>query len=121
LAILALITGVVLGLVFVPKDFNLEAEGTLVADARRQIFAAIDGEVIDVLVDHRSRVTVGQELVRLRNRDIEIQLADLQGQLQTTLKERASILGRLSQYRELEPAEFRALQTQELELVTKLE
>jgi len=121
LAILTLITGVVLGLVFIPKDFNLEAEGTLIADARRQIFAAIDGEVIEVLVDHRSRVTTGQELVRLRNRDIEIQLADLQGQLQTTLKERASILGRLSQYRELEPAEFRALQTQELELGTKLE
>lgn len=121
IAVLALITGIVLGLIFIPKDFNLEAEGTLIPEARRQIFAAIDGEVIDVLVDHRDQVKAGQELIRLRNRDLEIQMTDLQGQLQTTLKERASVLGRLSRHRDLEPAEKRALETEELELGTKLE
>ena len=120
LAVLGLITGIILGLIFIPKEFNLEAEGTLIPEARRQIFAAIDGEVIEVLVDHRDQVKVGQELVRLRNRDMEIQLTDLQGQLQTTLEERASVAARLSYARGLEDSEKRAMQTQDLELQAKL-
>jgi hypothetical protein len=47
-------------------------------------------------------------------------LTDLEGQLHTTLKERASVLGRLTKHDELEPADHRALQTEELELRAKL-
>ncbi|EMI20585.1 Biotin/lipoyl attachment domain protein [Rhodopirellula maiorica SM1] len=119
LGVVALIIAAVLALVFIPKDFTLEAEGTLTPEARREIFAPIDGEVIEVLVDHNTPVTVGQELVRLRNRDLEIQLTDIEGQIQTALAEKARNQGQLSQRKSLEPAERRALEGEVSELDTK--
>ena len=121
LGVIGLITAIILGLTFIPKDFNLEAEGTLVPEERRQIFAAIDGEVIEVLVDHRDEVKAGDKLVELRNRDIEMQITDLEGQRLTTLQERASVLDRMRYSKDFEPAERRALETEELELATKLQ
>ncbi|WP_146396211.1 HlyD family efflux transporter periplasmic adaptor subunit [Planctomycetes bacterium CA13] len=121
LGVLALITGILLGLYFFPKDFNLEAEGTLTPEVRREIFAPIDGEVIEVLVDHNKPVQAGQELIRLRNRDMEIQLTDIEGQIQTTLAEKARVQGQLTQQRKLEPSDIRALQGELNELDTKRE
>src|SRR6056297_55504 len=90
LAVVGLILAVVLGLIFIPLDFNLEAEGTIKPVAERNVFATIDGEVIDVLVDHGAVVSEGQELVKLRNRQVDIEIADLEGQILTTKAERAS-------------------------------
>ena len=67
LGIAGLIVAAILVLTFYRMDFRLEAEGTLQPTARHQVFAAIDGEVIDVLVDHNDPVTKGQELIKLRN------------------------------------------------------
>ncbi|WP_442508304.1 HlyD family efflux transporter periplasmic adaptor subunit [Novipirellula sp. SH528] len=119
IGVVALIIAAILALVFIPKDFTLEAEGTLTPEVRREIFAPIDGEVIAVLVDHNSPVTVGQELVRLRNRDLEIQLTDIEGQIQTALAEKARNQGQLTQRKSLEPAERRALEGEVNELDTK--
>ncbi|MCO8123876.1 hemolysin D [Stieleria sp. TO1_6] len=118
LGIVALIAAAVVGLTLVQKDFNLSAEGTLEPTIRRQVFAAIDGEVIEVLVQRNSKVTQDQPLVRLRNPQIDIQLEELQGQLQTTLAELRKVKGQ--QFGQLEPADMRALQGQEFELETKL-
>ena len=49
------------------------------------MFAPIDGEVIEVLVDHNSVVKKGDPLVKLRNRQMEIEITDLEGQRFTTL------------------------------------
>jgi len=119
-AVLTLITAIVLGLIFIPKNFNLEAEGTLTPEIRREVFAPIDGEVIEVLVDHNKPVKKGQELIRLRNRDMEIQVTDVEGQIQTTLAEAIRVDGQLNYRDRLEDAERRALEGEKGELQTKL-
>ncbi len=119
IGVLALIAGIACGLTFIPKDFNLEAEGTLTPQERREIFAPIDGEVIKVLVDHNSPVTKGQELILLRNRDIEIQITDIEGQIQTTLAEKARNQGQLTERKKMEESERRALEGELNELATK--
>ncbi|TWT92719.1 efflux RND transporter periplasmic adaptor subunit [Stieleria varia] len=122
IGIAALIALVALGLIFIPKDFNLEAEGTLRPTERRQVFAAVDGEVIEVLVTHNTKVTKGQTLVRLRNRDLEIQIADLLGQRQTTDTELSRVSAQLRN-RSFDPSErqaFQNLQGEENELLTQL-
>ncbi|MFG0262907.1 MAG: efflux RND transporter periplasmic adaptor subunit, partial [Novipirellula sp. JB048] len=119
LGVVGLVLAGILALIFIPKDFTLEAEGTLTPERRREIFAPIDGEVIEVLVDHNAPVTEGQALVRLRNRDLEIQLTDIEGQIQTALAEKARNQGQLTQRKSLEPAERRALEGEVTELDTK--
>lgn len=112
LGVLALITAITLGLIFINKDFNLEAEGTLRPTEYREVFAAVDGEVVQVYVTHDSKVTVGQPLVQLRNRDLEIQIAELLGQEQTTLTELVRVGGQLSKVRRsTDPDERRAALT----------
>ncbi len=121
IAVIGLVAAVALGLTFIKKDFNLEAEGTLLPEQRREVFAPIDGEVIEVLVDHNSPVQAGDVLVRLRNRDMEIQLTDIDGQILTTLAEINSVQGKLGLRRQMEASERRALEAQQNELKIKHE
>lgn len=119
LGILGLAAAVALGLIFIQKDFKLEAEGTLRPEQRREVFAPIDGEVIEVLVDHNDVVKAGDELVRLVNHELSIQLADIRGQINTTLAEKIRVEGQLGLRRQLEPSELRALQAEQKELDVK--
>jgi hypothetical protein len=119
IGVVGLLLTVVLGLTFVKKDFNLEAEGTLVPSEKREIFAPIDGEVIAVNFDHDDPVQQNDILIELRNRDIEIQIADIEGQIQTNLAEQAKVQGQLSRRQLLKPSELRSLQAEKNELLTK--
>ncbi len=122
LGVIALATLVILALVFVPKDFTLEADGTLMPTARHNVFATIDGEVETVLVDHDSKVIAGQPLVKLKNPEIQIQLTELQGQYSASLAELGTVNGQLASYESrLEPSERNALLGQRSELVVKLQ
>ena len=113
------IIAAILALTFIEKDFNLSTEGTLEATVRRQVFASVDGEVVKVHVQRNSIVKKGQLLVELRNPEIDIQLEELQGQLNSTLAEKAKVDGQLG-YGSLEPADRVALTGQLSELDTKL-
>jgi hypothetical protein len=119
LGLIGLIAAVVLGLIFVKKDFNLEAEGTLLPVERREVFAPIDGEVIDVLVDHNDEVEAGQELIRMRNRDLEVQLTEVDGQILTNLAERTRVEGQLRLRRQLDDSEKRSLEAEQNKLATE--
>ncbi len=55
LGVMGLIVIAGLALAFVPLELELESEGTLEPDVRREVFAPIDGEVSEVLVDHNSQ------------------------------------------------------------------
>jgi hypothetical protein len=121
LAVIGLVLAVVLGLTLIKKDFNLEADGTLLPEERHEVFAPIDGEVMEVLVDHNDPVQKGQILVRLRNREMEIQMADIDGQILTTLADKGRVLGQLRFRQGLEPAEKRAVESELNELKTKHE
>ena len=119
IGVIALLLTVVFGLTFIKKDFNLEAEGTLVPSEKREIFAPIDGEVIAVNFDHDDSVKQNDVLIELRNRDIEIQIADIEGQIQTNLAEQAKVQGQLSRRQLLKPSELRSLQAEKNELQAK--
>jgi hypothetical protein len=122
LAVIGLISAVVLGLVFIKKDFTLETEGTVLPTARHRVFAPIDGEVLEVKVDHNSPVKAGEPMVILRNREIEIQITDLEGQILTTTAELLRVQGQASKGRtQLEPTELQALKAEATELASKLQ
>lgn len=120
LGVIALILAIVAAGILIPLDFDLEADGTLKPEARREIFAGIDGEVREVLVDHNSTVTAGQPLVRMINPDVEVEITELEGQIYTTMAEMQRVRGQLSQRDSLKRSESRALEGEEIELETKL-
>lgn len=75
----SLILVAVLSLFIVPKDFNMQADGSLQPKTKYEIFVPVDGEVVDCLPDQR-RVRKGETLVLLRNTDLEVQWQDVLGQ-----------------------------------------
>jgi multidrug efflux pump subunit AcrA (membrane-fusion protein) len=81
----ALLT-IVLALVLIPKRFELAAAGKLQPSIRREVFAPIDGVVEHIAVEHGDRVLEGQELVRLRNTDLDVEISRLLSQ-QITMRE----------------------------------
>ena len=83
--------GAILVLCLVPYDFNVIADGKLLPERRRDVFAGLDGMVLEVPVRHGDRVTQGQLLVRQRSTDLERQIVQLQGEYAKTLEEIASV------------------------------
>jgi multidrug efflux pump subunit AcrA (membrane-fusion protein) len=65
----------------VPWDFTVTSEGRLLPEERQYVFAAQDGIVFDVLVDDGDAVTAGQIVARQRNRVLEGQITELDGQI----------------------------------------
>ncbi len=90
-AVLALLTIVLLAMFLVKIDLDMEANGTLKPVEQNQLFAHVDGEIAEVMVDHGDVVQAGQPLVRLRNRELEIQATELRGQFDETLKQIVSL------------------------------
>jgi len=121
IAVLTALVVVTLGLIFVPLELQLEAEGNLEPDVRREVFAPIDGEVIQVHVDHATPVTAGTVLVTLRNRQIEMEMTELIGQIQTTSAEFNRVRKVLTERRSLEPNELKQLQGEEYEFKVRLD
>lgn len=119
LAVVALIIGVIAALTLIKKDFNLEADGSLFPIQRRQIFAAVDGEVVDVMVDHRQQVAAGDILVKLRNTDMDVQITEAEGELRTTLEQTRSNEMQRSRSASMEPMERRELDLMRNELKVK--
>ena len=86
MTVLALIGAVLLAMLLIRINMDLEANGSLQPVVQHQVFAHVDGEVKDVLVDHGQEVKAGQLLVTLQNRDLEIELTSLRGQRDETIE-----------------------------------
>lgn len=99
-----------------PKDFTLAARGALQPVHKRHIFAGIDGVVIAAQVEHEQSVAAGQELIRLRNTDLEVEIATLLGQRTTTQEQILSIQRTLLDNPRLSPEERERLSGRLLEL-----
>jgi len=121
IAVMTLIACILAALYLVPLELELEAEGTIEPDVRREVFAPIDGEVMEVLVDHGATVEANQPIVNLRNPKLELELTELLGQIQTSSAELSRVQGVLSQRKGLEPNEQRQLQGEELEFKVRLQ
>ena len=63
----------------IPTDFDMRAKGALVPKTKREVFAPMPGEVIDVMADNGSKVNEGDILVQMRNPTLEIQKKDIEG------------------------------------------
>jgi multidrug efflux pump subunit AcrA (membrane-fusion protein) len=79
----ALLLGVA-ALILVPADFHLAAKGKLQPSVRRDIFAHLDGIVIDVPVKHEQMVRTGDVLARMANNGLEVDIVDAIGRKRTT-------------------------------------
>ncbi|QDV83840.1 efflux RND transporter periplasmic adaptor subunit [Planctomycetes bacterium TBK1r] len=76
----------ILALRVIPATHYVAAEGEVQPLIRRNIYAPVDGEVVEVRRGHDESVTADQILVVLRSRDLELELERLQGEYQTTEK-----------------------------------
>ncbi len=78
-------------LFLVPKDFELEARGSLEPVLRQDVFFAVNGEVVDVPVRHGSVVKKGDLLVVLQNNEMQQQATKLEGDLRSAVDARRVI------------------------------
>ena len=110
-------------LAFVPAELRLEGKGTLEPVHRREVFAQIDGvvEKVESGVEGGAEVAVGQLLASLRNRDLEVAIADVLGRKASTEEQlvsaRRSLLedGKISADEKLRLAGRRAQLEREVE------
>ncbi|MCA9132372.1 MAG: efflux RND transporter periplasmic adaptor subunit [Planctomycetales bacterium] len=75
-----------LALTFIPAPFYVRAPGELQPGMRRDIYAPLDAEIVQVLSQHDEQVQSGQVLLELHSRPLELELQRLQGEYQTTEK-----------------------------------
>jgi multidrug efflux pump subunit AcrA (membrane-fusion protein) len=74
-------------LTFVKKDFYLKSKGSLEPAIKRDVFVAVPGIVNKVHVEDQQTVQAGDPLVTLENTDLEVQLQEVLGQLQSTYEQ----------------------------------
>lgn len=102
--ILALICAI---LILTPDDFTIEGSGTLQPVDQQNVFATADGVVDQILVHQGEQIQTGDNLIILRDSDLELEFSRVRGEIQTTQKRLAVIhAARL----ELNPTDVNALQ-----------
>lgn len=80
-----------MALAFLPANFQIVVGGKLQPKQRRHIFAAANGIVQRVYVQHGDRVQAGQRLIELDNPEITRMLDELLGQIQIARQQLASL------------------------------
>ncbi len=116
IAIASAVVLLVLWLIFWPVDFNLEGKGTLEPALRRDVFAALDGVVIDLPVEHGQMVHKGDVLARLRNTDLQVSLADIGGKLSSTTEELFATRRQMQDAKRMNTQEYRQSEAKVAEL-----
>ncbi|MCH2202651.1 MAG: HlyD family efflux transporter periplasmic adaptor subunit [Fuerstiella sp.] len=95
LLVLGLIVAVTLALVIVPWEYRVEAQGRIMPETQRHIFAPWDGVVLSISVANGQRVSQGDEVLRIRNDELHAELVaaedDLNEKQQQVLTLRAKI------------------------------
>lgn len=86
IAIVVAVLMVIAALIVVPVDFTLTGDGTLQPVLRRDVFAAVEGQVEQVLVKHGDEVKAGDVLLVLRNPDLDVAISETTGKLNQAQK-----------------------------------
>ena len=79
---IAIVVAVLLLIAFLavyPVHFTLTGDGTLQPVLRRDVFAAVEGQVDQVLVKHGQKVKAGDVLLVLRNPDLDVAISETTG------------------------------------------
>lgn len=71
-------------LVAYPAKFEVEVPGQVVSANQRHVFAPEDGTIDEVLFSNESFVAANSTLLKMSNADMELQLQQLQGEIDTT-------------------------------------
>lgn len=79
--IFAVIAAIITSLVLVPWDYRVTGQGRLMPVTQRSVFAPYEGDVIEVSVKGGQRVVAGQQLLKLRNDELEQEWTGLQNQI----------------------------------------
>lgn len=95
LLIATLFCGGIFALATVPADFEVAARGKLQPVVRRDIFARIDGDVVEVPVVHGQMVQPGDLLAKLASNDLAEELQQLLGRQRTNQEQISSTNKRL--------------------------
>jgi multidrug efflux pump subunit AcrA (membrane-fusion protein) len=91
-AITILLVAAIAALCLVPYDFTVTADGKLLPKLRRNVFAGMDGLVVEVPIRHGQQVEKDQLLARQRSMDLEAEMIRLQGEFDRTQGQIASIV-----------------------------
>lgn len=84
------LTAVGLALWLAPYDFTVVADGKLQPEVRRNVFAALDGMVVDVPVEDGQAVAKGDLLARQQSLELETELTRLSGEIQQNVVDLAA-------------------------------
>jgi multidrug resistance efflux pump len=120
LAVIAAIAAAVAFLCYFPKTFNLEGDGKLRPQIRSNVWAEIDGEVEQVLVEHDEVVKQGQVLLVQRSLDMEKEIVAKSGDLRTAESRLRNTRRELDDNDELTDQERSTKQGEVTELTTRI-
>jgi hypothetical protein len=90
-AVLAAILAVIAAMAFVPCTLTIEGHGKLIPEARRKIYAPVQGKVGEVLVDHDARVKKGDILAKLDSFELQKELTKLVAENKKALTQMSSL------------------------------
>ncbi|MBM4077627.1 MAG: biotin/lipoyl-binding protein, partial [Planctomycetes bacterium] len=75
-----------IAMVIIPWDYRVDANGALMPVTQRDVFAPWDGQVVELHVNGGDKVEAGQELLRLRNDELEAERVKSESELNEKLK-----------------------------------
>ncbi len=85
------VVSLIAALVLVKWDLQMKAKGTLEPVVRQDVYAGIQGRVVEVPVRHRDKVQKDALLARLEYSELAVQIEDVSGSLTTTLERKRSL------------------------------
>ena len=91
LAILTLFGLAIAALCLVQTDMTVVANGNIVVETEKNIFAAKDGVITQLQVEHGDQVQVGQMLIKMSSTEIESELSRINGRIETEKKRLGAI------------------------------
>ncbi|HWB12900.1 MAG TPA: HlyD family efflux transporter periplasmic adaptor subunit [Pirellulales bacterium] len=86
------VVAVLIGMFVIPVDFSLTSDGKLQPVDRREVFAAVDGTVDRILVNHGERVKKGQLLLEMKSTELDVAILDVRGKLEEAQEGRAAAI-----------------------------
>jgi multidrug resistance efflux pump len=105
LAILGTLAAVIAFFSLYPKEFKLQGDGKLRPVIRQNVWAEINGDVQQVLVEHDDPVKKGQLLVEQHSDELEKQIKETQGNRDAAIAQLDSLNRELMSDRELTAVE----------------
>ena len=113
LGVLAFLT---LYMIFVPAELKMRVSGVIQPEMRRNIFAQTEGVVAAIHVDQGDKVNAGQTLIEMANPDLEMAIAEVDGQLSVAEQRIRETQRQLSRISELPDTDAIALLGRESQL-----